>query len=74
MIRLKAKLATVLPSGAPLATSVMAQEHANGHWSYDGNTGPSHRGDLDPEFALCKSGHRQSPINIRATQKVDLRD
>jgi carbonic anhydrase len=69
----KAKLATVLASGALLATSVMAQEQANGHaWSYDGNTGPSHWGDLNPEFALCKSGHRQSPIDIRATQKVDL--
>jgi carbonic anhydrase len=72
MNRLKAKFVTVLASGALLATSVMAQEHANGHWSYDGNTGPSHWGDLDPEFALCKSGHRQSPIDIRATQKVDL--
>jgi carbonic anhydrase len=72
MNRLKAKFVTVLASGALLATSVMAQEHANGHWSYDGNTGPSHWGDLDPEFALCKNGHRQSPIDIRATQKVDL--
>ena len=73
MNRFKAKLAAVLSFGGLLATFVMAQEHAKGHaWSYDGNSGPSHWGDLNPEFALCKSGHRQSPIDIRATQKVDL--
>lgn len=72
MKRFKAKFATLLASGALLATSVIAQEHGAGHsWSYDGNTGPSHWGDLNPEFAPCKSGHRQSPIDIRVTQKAD---
>jgi carbonic anhydrase len=52
---------------------VFAQEHgAEHHWSYDGETGPSHWGDLDADFAPCKSGHRQSPINIDQTQKADL--
>jgi len=56
-------LSTLLASG---------QEHKSGHWSYDGNEGPSHWGDLNPDFAPCKNGHRQSPIDIRNPQKADL--
>lgn len=33
-------------------------------WSYTGDTGPAHWGDLAPEFISCKSGKNQSPINI----------
>ena len=49
-----------------------AQEHKSAHWSYDGNEGPSHWGDLQPEFAACKTGHHQSPIDIRNPQKAEL--
>ena len=56
-----------------LGTSLgFAQEHKSAHWSYDGNEGPSHWGDLQPEFAACKSGHHQSPIDIRNPQKAEL--
>jgi carbonic anhydrase len=42
-----------------------AQEQSHHpHWSYEGESGPTHWGDLTPEFATCKSGHEQSPINI----------
>ena len=63
-----AALALVLLSGA-LAS---AQEHKSGHWGYDGDEGPSHWGDMSPEFASCKTGHHQSPIDIRNPQKADL--
>ena len=33
-------------------------------WSYSGATGPEHWAELDPAFALCRSGKLQSPINI----------
>src|SRR4029077_16345610 len=49
-----------------------AQEHTSGHWGYDGDQGPSHWGDLSPEFASCKTGHNQSPIDIRNPQKAEL--
>jgi carbonic anhydrase len=49
-----------------------AQEHKSGHWGYDGEDGPSHWGELKPEFARCKNGHRQSPIDIRNPRKSDL--
>ena len=41
-------------------------------WSYEGPKGPDHWGDLDPEYAPCKDGHEQSPIDIRNPEKADL--
>ena len=35
------------------------------HWSYEGHGGPAHWAALEPEFASCKIGHTQSPIDIR---------
>lgn len=64
--------AILLAMNALWATTVIAQEHGAPHWSYDGQTGPSHWGDLSSDFAPCKVGHRQSPIDIEATQKADL--
>ncbi len=39
-------------------------------WGYTGDTGPIHWGDLSSEFATCKTGNEQSPIDIRPT--VDI--
>lgn len=41
-------------------------------WSYEGADGPDHWGDLDPDYAACKTGKQQSPIDIRNAQKADL--
>jgi carbonic anhydrase len=41
-------------------------------WSYEGANGPEHWGDLDPEYARCKAGKEQSPIDIRNAQKASL--
>lgn len=41
-------------------------------WSYAGPRGPAHWGELDPEYALCASGHEQSPIDIRDAQRAAL--
>jgi carbonic anhydrase len=43
-------------------------------WSYDGPLGPDHWGDLDPQYALCREGKAQSPIDIRTAEKADLPD
>ena len=37
------------------------------HWTYEGPQGPEYWGDLDPAYAVCKLGRRQSPINIMNT-------
>jgi carbonic anhydrase len=51
---------------AVLGTQPAPATHQGGdvHWSYDGNTGPSTWGQLQPDFAQCANGKRQSPINI----------
>jgi carbonic anhydrase len=57
------------------ADSALAQEKpaAGAHWGYSGSDGPDHWGDLEPDFATCKVGTRQSPIDIKdAKQQDDL--
>jgi len=41
-------------------------------WSYEGETGPQRWGKLNPAWAKCDSGTRQSPIDIRDGIRVDL--
>lgn len=41
-------------------------------WSYQGETGPDHWGDLDPEYALCETGTEQSPIDLTGATAADL--
>jgi carbonic anhydrase len=65
----------VLVTGIGLlcTTTAVGQDPQAKHvWDYTGSLGPSHWGDLKPEFAACKGGHRQSPIDIRNPQKADL--
>ena len=39
-------------------------------WSYEGETGPQHWGELDPSFIACKNGREQSPIHIESSQVI----
>ncbi|MBV8158195.1 MAG: carbonic anhydrase [Dyella sp.] len=56
---------------ASVTTGVGAAEHHT-HWSYSGHTGPEHWGDLAPDFAVCKNGTSQSPIDIRGATPEQL--
>jgi carbonic anhydrase len=49
-----------------------AKAHQTHEWDYGREHGPEHWGDLKAEFATCRTGHRQSPIDIRKTEKADL--
>ena len=49
---------------APAASGRPAHGH-EAHWSYEGENAPYRWGDLKPDFAACKAGARQSPIDIR---------
>ena len=63
----------IMLSALALSIRCGAQEHQPEHvWGYDGELGPSHWGDLKAEFATCKTGHHQSPIDIRNPQKAAL--
>ncbi len=51
----------------------VAQKAEAGHaWSYQGQQGPMHWGDLRAEYAVCKTGKHQSPIDIRGAKAADL--
>ncbi|XP_066594826.1 carbonic anhydrase-related protein 10 isoform X1 [Prorops nasuta] len=47
---------------------VLAANHAEASWeewwTYDGISGPSFWGLINPQWSLCSKGRRQSPINI----------
>ena len=42
------------------------------HWDYDGEFGPENWGKINPAWAQCGKGSRQSPIDIRDGMKVNL--
>lgn len=42
-----------------VTTQITPQE-----WSYEGDLGPEAWGDLKPEYALCKTGTQQSPVDL----------
>ena len=54
---------------APTRTPPLAAGVA---WSYDGEGGPEHWGKLKADYAVCASGLRQSPIDLRDGIAVDL--
>ena len=41
------------------------------HWTYEGEKGPEHWGDLNPDFAACTNGKEQSPINIETSRVIE---
>jgi carbonic anhydrase len=73
-----AKAAKVVPAApqpaqrpaAPAAASAHAATHSA--WSYDGEAGPAHWGEMHPSFSTCAHGQRQSPIDIREGIAVEL--
>jgi carbonic anhydrase len=56
----------------PKAPAKAAEPPHDLHWDYKGEGGPQAWGGLKPEFNLCSSGKRQSPIDIRDGIAVDL--
>jgi carbonic anhydrase len=64
------RIPIVLASVAVLVvTTGCATSHP--HWSYEGTSGPAHWSELAPEFGLCSSGKRQSPIDLRIAPVAD---
>ena len=50
------------------------ETHKSVHWGYSGKEGPSHWGSLSRDYATCKKGRNQSPINLTRAVKKDLTD
>ena len=55
-----------------LSCAQEAPKHDAPHWSYEGSTGPNNWGSLEDDFATCKLGQHQSPIDIGPAKKADL--
>ncbi len=49
-----------------------AAQHKDIHWSYEGEGGPNRWSRLRPDYSLCETGQRQSPIDIHEGIRVDL--
>jgi carbonic anhydrase len=49
------------------------EQHADRpHWAYAGAAGAERWGDLQADYATCKTGRLQSPIDIQGAAKADL--
>jgi carbonic anhydrase len=51
--------------------SLLAEQGAP-HWSYKGDEGPSHWGDLAEEYMMCSKGLNQSPVDLVADVHGEL--
>ncbi len=58
------------PASEPEAAPVQAPSRVP--WGYAGPGAPENWGKLQPGYATCSTGKRQSPIDIRGGIKVDL--
>ena len=61
-----------LPMWAAASDQQAAADGQSVKWSYKGAGGPSHWGDLSPEFSTCKLGKNQSPVNISKAVEARL--
>ncbi len=55
-------IAVILATGISLWAAGPGEEGK--HWSYAGDTGPSHWGELNHDYSVCTLGKSQSPIDI----------
>jgi len=54
-------------ASAPAPDASAAAHAGPPHWSYAGEEGPAHWGDLSPDFAACRTGSMQAPIDFPAS-------
>jgi carbonic anhydrase len=45
-------------------------DEISAHWSYDGKDGPSHWSEISKDYAACKLGDAQSPIDILPSEAI----
>jgi len=45
--------------------------HGEVHWGYSGEEGPEHWADLSPDFAPCREGVEQSPIDLTGAVPIE---
>jgi len=63
-------LLTLLPLGL-IPPSLLAEQDAP-HWTYEGEEGPDHWGELIAEYRMCSEGKNQSPVDLVADVHTEL--
>ncbi len=65
----------ILPSLAVAAVVLCgsAAYAEKAHWTYSGEAGPAHWGELSPAFKACSTGRNQSPVNLTGFVEADLK-
>jgi carbonic anhydrase len=66
------KFIVILIVAAMLTACSPKAETTTPHWTYEGEEGPEHWGDLDASYAVCGTGISQSPIDISTPSEQDL--
>jgi len=66
------KISVVAAIGLSLFAALSYAEEGV-HWTYEGHAGAKHWGDLEKEYATCKLGKHQAPIDIE-TGRVKTAD
>ena len=65
-------ITVLLVACGPAANQEPAPLAHDAHWGYQGDVAPEYWADLDPDFALCRVGKEQSPIDL--TNAVPIED
>jgi carbonic anhydrase len=63
-------LAAVLVCASLACHSPTQAAAPHAQWSYAGDTGPARWGELDPAYALARTGRHQSPVDIDTSRVV----
>jgi carbonic anhydrase len=66
-----ATFAVIFSGCTPEAPTPAATESHEIHWGYEGDEGPEQWADLNPEFAICRDGTEQSPIDITGAVAIE---
>lgn len=65
-------LSACTPAATPEPEHTEAPAAHAVHWTYEGEEGPEHWGDLAPEYATCGTGTSQSPIDLTNAADQDF--
>jgi carbonic anhydrase len=66
------RIAVVAPMVLGVTFARVSAGGAEPTWSYRGNDGPAHWGQLSPAYTECASGRQQSPIDITSAEQANL--